>query len=788
MRHAPPRADRERVIGVLTAQLDDAYQVGIWRGIEARARFRGVGVVTFVGQRVGAPDGVERATNVAFEMAHRRSVQGLIVITSAIATYLDAAGIEELFGRRRSLPQVSVGVKVRNVPSVTVDGSGALRVVIRHLARDHGRKAFAVIDGPQGHQEAANRAAVLRGTLTELGIPLDPRLAAAGTFVRDSGARAALELISTGLPLDALVCMNDSMALGAMDVLRQEGLRIPEDIAVVGFDGIEEGQYVTPPLTTVNQPLAELGSRAVDAVVDPMDGEDAHDLVLGCEPRIRQSCGCPPRRTYDPSLREPPKGTASWERRAIRELVDLAKGRDPLRFVSRLDNALSRTALEGGDVGRWNTYLSVVSNRAGRKNTALFEQAHVLVGETRSRLEAASRVAAEARYSRLRGFSASLAGAFDMPMMLKRLDDGLRRLSIDGAYLAVFDAPDESPKRARLLMTPDGGLPLPGRGLAYGTASLLPSRAGSDWKGRQWVLEPLVFQTERLGFLLLPGGVREPAVYDTLRDHLGSALKGALLLEQITTHERRLEQEVRRRTAQVTKTNRELTMEMERRKRLEREVIEISNRTMQRIGQDLHDDLCQHLAGIAMLASVLRGELEAASIESVASIRRIGDLLEDSIARAKRIARGLYPAGLAEHGLAAAVEELVEAARRSFPAVIDFRASPRLDRPSTDQALQVYRIVQEALTNSLRHSGSSHIEVRLWQDDQHNGRPDSTLMAEVRDWGEGLPNSQSAHGMGLRIMRYRAELAGAELTIESCRPGTRVTCAIHFGRERKSDG
>jgi DNA-binding LacI/PurR family transcriptional regulator/signal transduction histidine kinase len=806
-------ATPHRVIGVFTAQLDDAYQIAVWRGIESRARQRGVGVVCFVGHRVDSPIASEAAANVAYRIADPRNVDGLVVVSSAISTFLDQEGVGRLFASQPDLPQVSIGLGVSGVPSVTADGSDSVSVIVRHLAQDHGLSRFALIGGPSGHPEAEERERAFRATLRELAIPFDERLAVKGTFLRDSGSEAALQLLRLALPFDALVCMNDRMALAAMGVLRQAGVAVPGDVAVVGFDGIEEGRYVTPPLTTVMQPLDELGSSAVDALLERMEGGRPLGRVLTCTPVIRQSCGCAPKRNYDADLTEPPPTATPEERRAIGEMVARARSADGDGFIAQLNSALAATTLAGGEPGKWNGYLSAIQHQAETQGQegegsppGLFEFARVLIGESESRLQAARRVAAEERLATLRAISASLAGAFEMPVMLARLEAGLAELGIGSGYIALFEKQDLISEWSRLVMAPRDPRAgeLPAGGIRFRTIRLLPPRIAQSWREGLWVLEPLVFQNEPLGYILLPGGAAEPAVYDTLREQVAIALKGALLLDQVLTHERRLQVEVARRTAELTRANQELTQEIERRMRLEQEVIQISNRTMQRIGQDLHDDLCQHLAGIAMLASVLRGVLSNSDPAAVASIEQIGILLADSITRAKQIARGLYPAGLEEHGIVAAVEELVEAARRNYPAVIDFRASPDFRLRGTDRALHVYRIIQEALSNALKHSRSARIEVQLYREEQSagyggaprniggaNGRRGegehaAVLIAEVTDYGDGLSRSISGEGMGLRIMRYRAETAGAELRIERLNPGTRVTCRIDGGQGEQS--
>ncbi len=810
------------MIGVFTAELHDSYQASVWRGIERRAHERGVGVVCFLGSRLDSPVTVEATANMAYRLAGTESLDGLIVITSAINTFLDSAGVKRLFDSYRDLPRVSVGVQVAGIPSVTVDGSGGISTVVRHLIEEHGCRQFAVIGGPPGHAEAEDRAKAFRRALEEAGLPFDERLLVSGIFVQDSGAEAARRLIDLGIPFDALVCMNDRMAIGAIDALHAAGIDVPTEVAVVGFDGIEESNSVTPPLTTVIQPLHELGANALDMLCDIVKGRAVADRVLSCVPVIRESCGCVPQLETRRSD-GPPAELDERDRAVIEMLTSDAQGRRSNSFIARLNSVLASDAVAGRKLSRWNGYLAMIRGAASDRTDAsslvsLFEFAQILVGRTEIRLQAARRVKSEEQSSALRALNASLAGSFEIPTMLERLSSGLHALGIGGGYLVVFPGGDTA--RARLLMSPDGVLD--SRIAAdrrdnrqetssagepeFDVSGLLPAVASTrPWRSGVWVFEPLVFQDEALGYVLLPGGFHDPTVYDAVRDQVASALKGALLLEQVRTHERRLEVEVARRTAALTRANRELTLEIERRTRLEQEVIEISNRTMERIGQDLHDDLSQHLAGVAMLASVVRADLSASGNGAAESIGQICTLLEESIARAKQIARGLVPTALQEHGLVAAVEELAASARRSYPATIDFRASPGFFIDDTERALQVYRIIQEALSNALKHSDSERVEIRLYREETDGAlrrqtaaidrrqtaaidrrqtaatrrrSAVTTMVAEVTDFGSGFSGQTSPDGMGLRIMRYRAEKAELDLHIEQLSPGTRVCCRV----------
>ena len=154
-----------KLLGVFVVQLDDAYQIAVWRGIDLRARERGIGVVCFVWHGVSCLIGSEAAANIAYRIGDPLAVGRLIVVSSAIATFL---GPEEMTGRfatRKGIPQVCVGLPVLGMPTVAASGAEGVSTVVRHLVREHGLRHFALICGPAGHAETVERERAFRATL-----------------------------------------------------------------------------------------------------------------------------------------------------------------------------------------------------------------------------------------------------------------------------------------------------------------------------------------------------------------------------------------------------------------------------------------------------------------------------------------------------------------------------------------------------------------------------------------------------------------------------------------------
>ncbi len=207
------------------------------------------------------------------------------------------------------------------------------------------------------------------------------------------------------------------------------------------------------------------------------------------------------------------------------------------------------------------------------------------------------------------------------------------------------------------------------------------------------------------------------------------------------------------------------------RKRLEREIIEISNREQRRIGHDLHDGVCQQLAGIAFLISTLAEELAEEGVPQSVQAEKISVMINEAIDQTRGVARGLFPVRLDEKGLVASLEELAANASEVYKIDCRFIANGPPVAVENEIALHLYYIVLEALANAAKHSSASTVEISL----QPSG--DRWLLT-IEDDGVGfsLP-AQNQDGMGVRILHYRARVIGATLNLQSLPgSGTTVTC------------
>jgi LacI family transcriptional regulator len=211
----------------------------------------------------------------------------------------------------RSLPEADIAVLSRSVPVVVLAGYSAAdgpdfvgadnrsgsREITAHLIEVHGHTDLAFLAGPGDSPDSGERFEGFCEALRQAGLPVPGEPAATGGFTEAGGRQAVAAMLAGGRTPRAIVCGNDEMAIGALIALRARRLRVPADVAVTGFDDIAAAHHVRPGLTTVRQPMRELGEQSVQMLIGRITDPAAprQSVILPTRTVIRRSCGCRPR-------------------------------------------------------------------------------------------------------------------------------------------------------------------------------------------------------------------------------------------------------------------------------------------------------------------------------------------------------------------------------------------------------------------------------------------------------------------------------------------------------------
>src|SRR4029450_7603662 len=243
------------------------------------------------------------------------------------------------------------------------------------------------------------------------------------------------------------------------------------------------------------------------------------------------------------------------------------------------------------------------------------------------------------------------------------------------------------------------------------------------------------------------------------------------LVTQLATLNETLEHRVRERTRELRTANKELKSEIERRKGLEGEILAVSDREQQRLGQELHDGLCQHLTAVAFMARSVGLRLKNHRVIDVSDIEKIAELVNDAAADTRNLSRALHRIDVDAAGLVDALQDLVDREIWKTPCRLEVKPSFHIQDDAT--AAQLYRIAREAVINANKHAEAREIVIKLEQTRQG-------MVMRVTDDGVGFPvEPKLKHGLGYHIMKYRTQIIGGRLEIDSPkRGGTCVSCYL----------
>jgi LacI family transcriptional regulator len=289
-RRSPRRRHDAGLIDLVFNDLDSPWAVEIIRGVEDVTHGADLGTV------VSAIHAKSSSARQWMQNVRGRATDGVILVTSLLDAPLQA----EL--DRLDVPTVvvdTVGVPALDVPTIgATNWAGGLSATEHLVALGHRRIGF--IAGPPRLRCSMARLDGYRAALAAAGIPVDDALVRQGDFYHQSGFEGGQALLALDDPPTAIFASNDQMAFGVYEAVRQRGLRVGEHVSVVGFDDLPESQWLSPPLTTVRQPLAEMGALAARTVLRLARGEQVETprIDLATDLVVRVSSAPPPGRPH----------------------------------------------------------------------------------------------------------------------------------------------------------------------------------------------------------------------------------------------------------------------------------------------------------------------------------------------------------------------------------------------------------------------------------------------------------------------------------------------------------
>jgi PAS domain S-box-containing protein len=445
-----------------------------------------------------------------------------------------------------------------------------------HLVDVHGIRRIAFLKGPEINHEAKARFAAYREALASRGLEEDPSLWIQGDFTR-AGAVRALSAHCRGQAkpdFQAVLAANDEMAIGALEALREHGCSVPRDVAIVGFDNIQDAQFVLPSLTTVGQLLIDQGRTAAELAARLARGEAAPPVVvLPARLVLRTSCGCLPRSvaaldSLPPRARRtgsravdagrviaqlesqfpPPPPDLSMD--AVRRSLEmLAKNAGTKAFLDTFQEILNGEVASGNHITAWQPLLTglqreLASAAESPRRRALlqeyFQKAQALLAEMLRLEQGKAFSELQGHLSQLRRVTERLASVASMEQLMDDLARELDLLDISTCFIACY--PEEKrhlrgdawvvPDRAEAALALVDGerVGAAGAGRSFSPADrFVPARYLPPEKRYTLITTALFFREDQIGYIAFEPGKRDWAIYETFCVQLCSLLNSSLL-------------------------------------------------------------------------------------------------------------------------------------------------------------------------------------------------------------------------------------------------------------------
>ena len=576
-------SSERKTIGVFASQVGRAWGTQFLAGVTDAAQESNVNLVHFIGGKLAPIPGDESKTSFGlYDLAKPDQFDGLLM-TADIAYGVSEADLKAFRSTHLSTPIVTQSIPLEGATMFIPSNADGMSTLVRHLIEDHGYKRIAFIRGLDGQIDSEQRFQAYKDELKAHNLRLNEEFVVDGDFSQESGRDAIRILLDERkLRFQAVVAANDLMAFGALEALQERGIRVPDDVAVTGFDDLREAQSMGVPLTTVRQSYYTAGKSALQALLKRISGDtDQKQVVTPTQVLVRWSCGCLPEnvRQAAVALRDVAKTGKLENKReaAMRALLNSAGITEQDASILQYKDAFGRAwdaflmtlnekttsdeflktinamieLMQNQNIppSVWHNVISMMRKYALGGITShtvmlqaenLFQQARLLAGELSQRWQAYQRLALEKQESVLQGFSFSMAPAMSIEEIGKAISENFPEMGI-GRWYVMFYSDVSSPQSISaptpesyklLFQYEDAKFEIPRKQTSIGTGQLVPRGKTPEDRRYTAIVMPLTLATNRFGFMWVEMGPNDWEIYVRIRNLVSSALLRTMLVSQ----------------------------------------------------------------------------------------------------------------------------------------------------------------------------------------------------------------------------------------------------------------
>jgi len=565
----------------MNSQLNEAWARLPWLGAVEEAKKLGVNLLSFHGGAILDPNGFAKQGNIIYEIAKGEKIDGLISWKGSFTEHLEEKKILE-FVEGFGVPVVSVEGKAGSHPQITYGNLEGMKLNVEHIVKVHGFKKIGYLGLVPGHQGFMDRHKGFLEGMKEQGLVPDEKLIKPFLpWVPEVDGKPAEELLDQWLKecvqnkVEMIIGACDPISAWAMNRLQSMGFKVPEDLAVCGFDGFDEYQDIDIPLTTIDPDWVELGRTSVRKMVDLLEKKPVDDItVVPPKQKVAKSCGCLDNQVsylrskggsgffsgkkgfhseIEALLEKIAPGSSHQNSAAlIAAFKEEVNGANE-RFIRELDSALMKLTREEESFHLWQDIISqfffactVLFSGKGKilKGHSLCQQARILITHALNRFKNRKTTAILGKKRLEREIGTELATTFSQDEMCSILVKGLERLGIRSCFLYLYEDPqpytfpDPCPQWSKLILAYQDfkRVNLSEDQCRVKTDELIPNRYFSNHAPGSYSIYALFHRNDQIGYILFESENPDYETYAFITDQVASSLKGQNLLNQMDSH------------------------------------------------------------------------------------------------------------------------------------------------------------------------------------------------------------------------------------------------------------